>query len=79
MKVTVVGAGLAAATASSVLKKKGHDIEVFECRPHIAGNCFDSSVKGVEFTTMDLTPFTPISNVWDFVNQYASLTTFATP
>lgn len=77
MKVTVVGAGLAAATASSVLKKKGHDIEVFECRPHIAGNCFDSSVKGVRVHNYGPHAFhTDQQYVWDFVNQYAKFNNF---
>ena len=41
MKVNIIGCGLSGVTAAIKLKEKGHDVEIFECRDHIAGNCFD--------------------------------------
>ena len=77
MKVTIVGAGLAAATAAAFLKEKGHDIQVFECRPHIAGNCFDSSIKGIQVHNYGPHVFhTDQQYVWDFVNKYTSFNDF---
>ena len=41
MKAIVVGAGLSGATAAFVLKREGFQVEVFEERPQVGGNCFD--------------------------------------
>lgn len=77
MEVTVVGAGLAAGTAAATLKEKGHTIQVFECRPHIAGNCFDSSIKGIQVHNYGPHAFhTDQQYVWDFVNKYADFNNF---
>jgi UDP-galactopyranose mutase len=46
MKVNIVGCGLSGITAAVLLKEKGHDVEIFESRNHIGGNCFDSNLAG---------------------------------
>ena len=46
MKVKVIGCGLSGITAAILLKEKGYDIEIFESRNHIGGNCFDSNLAG---------------------------------
>lgn len=77
MIVTIVGAGLAAASAAATLKEKGHKIQVFECRPHIAGNCFDSNIKGIQVHNYGPHAFhTDQQYVWDFVNKYAEFNDF---
>lgn len=40
-KIIIVGSGLSGASACALLKNN-YEIEVFETRSHIAGNCFDS-------------------------------------
>ena len=40
-KIIIVGSGLSGASACALLKDN-YEIEVFETRSHIAGNCFDS-------------------------------------
>lgn len=47
MKITVVGCGLSGAVAARLLKDKGHSVEIFDCRNHIGGNCYDSNMYGV--------------------------------
>lgn len=44
MKAIIVGSGLTGITASVLLREKGFDIEVFETRQHIGGNCFDGLI-----------------------------------
>ena len=37
----VIGAGTAGSTAARILKDNGWDVEVFETRSYISGNCYD--------------------------------------
>jgi UDP-galactopyranose mutase len=46
MKITVVGAGLTGATIARLAAEAGHRVEVFEERPHVAGNAYDECVGG---------------------------------
>lgn len=46
MKVRIIGAGLSGATAAAMFKGAGHAVRLFEARPHIAGNCYDSILGG---------------------------------
>lgn len=41
-----VGAGLTTATIVSALRDRGLRMQVVECRPHIAGNCYDYACGG---------------------------------
>ncbi len=46
MKAIIIGCGLSGITAAILLKRKGYDVEIFETRNHIGGNCYDSIVSG---------------------------------
>ena len=48
MKVNIVGCGLSGITAALVLKSKGHDVEIFESRLHIGGNCYDNDIDVIK-------------------------------
>lgn len=37
----IVGCGLSGITAAVLLKEKGYNVEIFESRGHIGGNCYD--------------------------------------
>lgn len=77
MKAVIVGAGLSSAVASTILRKKGYEVVVFETRPHIAGNCYDSDLKGIKVHNYGPHAFhTEEKWVWDFVNQYDSFNNF---
>ena len=41
MKVAIVGAGLTGCTIARKLAEEGIEVEIFESRDHIAGNCYD--------------------------------------
>ena len=47
MKAIIIGCGLSGITAAILLKQKGYDVEIFESRYHIGGNCYDSNTNGV--------------------------------
>jgi UDP-galactopyranose mutase len=76
-KAIIVGAGLSAATAATILVKNGYSVEVFETRPHIAGNCYDSEIKGVRVHNYGPHGFhTDDDRVWKFVNNYDTFNSF---
>lgn len=77
MKAVIVGAGLSAAVAASVLRERGYSVDVFETRPHIAGNCYDSEIKGIRVHNYGPHGFhTNDEKVWKFVNQYDNFNDF---
>lgn len=46
MKINIIGCGISGITAGVLLKNKGHDVEIFEYRNHIGGNCYDTNIAG---------------------------------
>ena len=71
MKAIVVGCGISGATAAFLLKRKGFNVEVFETRPHIAGNCYDDIRSGIITHKYGAHVFnTNIDKVWNFVTQF---------
>ena len=72
MKINIIGCGLSGVTAAILLREKGHDVEIFECRDHIAGNCFDKkNDDGVTVHEYGSHIFhTNDENVWAFLNRY---------
>ena len=57
MKIIVTGAGLSGSVAAVLLKRAGHEVEIYETRPHIAGNCHDGKVDGVTIHSVRLPGF----------------------
>jgi UDP-galactopyranose mutase len=71
MKVAVVGAGLAGATAAVLLREAGHWVEVFETRTHLGGNCYDEWDRGVLVHRYGPHGFhTSNEQVWSFLNRF---------
>lgn len=76
-KAILVGAGLSAAVAATILKRHNYSVEVFEIRPHIAGNCYDSEIKGIKVHNYGPHGFhTNDDWVWRFVNEYDTFNSF---
>jgi len=78
MKFNIIGCGLSGVTAAILLKEKGHDVEIFECRNHIAGNCFDKkNDDGVTVHEYGSHIFhTSDENVWKFLNRYTKFNNY---
>jgi UDP-galactopyranose mutase len=71
MKVNIVGCGISGSVAAILLKEKGHSVEIFETRPHIAGNCYDSLLNGIRVHNYGAHIFhTNDDDVWNFLNRY---------
>jgi len=72
MKVHVYGCGLSGVTAAILLKEQGHDVEIFETRTHIGGNCHDyKNSDGCTVHQYGSHIFhTNDEDVWKFVNRY---------
>ncbi|WP_269848200.1 UDP-galactopyranose/dTDP-fucopyranose mutase family protein [Enterobacter sp. ASE] len=72
--VSVVGAGLAGATAARLLAERGISVTVFEAREYVAGNCRDARCPqtGVRVHLYGPHIFhTANEAVWQFVNRFA--------
>lgn len=71
MKVKIIGCGLSGITAAILLKEKGHDVEIFETRNHIGGNCYDSNVAGTLMHSYGPHIFhTDDEEVYSFLSRY---------
>jgi len=71
MKAIIVGAGLSGVVSAIILKEKGYNVEIFEQRNHIAGNCYDKKIEGIMVHKYGPHGFhTNNKMVWDFVNKY---------
>lgn len=71
MKIVIVGAGLAGATAARLCLDVGHEVDVFETRNHIAGNCYDAVWNGMVHHVYGPHIFhTHKRKVWEFANRF---------
>ena len=73
-RVAVVGAGFSGAVVARELAEAGHNIEVYESRVHVAGNCHTSRhASGVMVHVYGPHIFhTQHEHVWDYVRRFAT-------
>ncbi|WP_288431456.1 UDP-galactopyranose mutase [uncultured Agrobacterium sp.] len=72
-KIAIVGAGLSGAVIGRELAQAGHQVEIFDKRAHIAGNCHTErdSETGVMVHVYGPHIFhTDDAEVWDYVNRF---------
>ena len=73
----IVGAGLFGATMAYCLTQKGKRCLVIDKRPHIGGNAYTKSVRGINVHTYGAHIFhTSDKRVWDFVHRFAEFNRF---
>lgn len=72
-KIAVVGAGLSGAIIGRELAEAGHEIEIFDARSHIAGNCHTERDKETGVMVHVYGPHifhTDDREVWEHVNRF---------
>jgi UDP-galactopyranose mutase len=72
--IAIVGAGFSGAVIANQLAKAGYNVEVFESRSHIAGNCHSERDADTGVMVHVYGPHifhTDIERSWEFVNNYA--------
>lgn len=78
MKIDIYGCGMSGVTAAIFFKEQGHDVEIFEVRDHIAGNCYDEK-NSDGCTVHQYGPHlfhTNDEDVWKFLNRYTKFNSF---
>lgn len=78
MKVKIIGCGLSGIVSAIICKQKGYDVEIFETRNHIGGNCYDSNICGTlvhnygphMFHTNDEEVFSFLSRYTEWIEFY---------
>ena len=77
MKINIVGCGISGTVAAILCKERGHLVEVFETRPHIGGNCYDSLLNGIRVHNYGAHIFhTNDEEVWEFLNRYTKFNNY---
>ena len=78
MKINIIGCGLSGITSTILLKEQGHDVEIFETRYHIGGNCYDEKVEDITIHKYGSHIFhTNDEEVWNFLNRYTSFNDYS--
>ena len=73
--IAVVGAGFTGAVIAHQLAKAGYQVEVFESRNHVAGNCYTERDPQTKIMVHKYGPHifhTNSPHVWNFVNQFGA-------
>lgn len=79
MRFCIVGAGFTGAVLAQELSKKGHEIDVYETREHVGGNCY---TQRDEETGVNLHVYGPhifhTDNeiVWEYINKHTNMKPF---
>lgn len=72
-RIGIAGAGFTGAVIAHQLAKEDYEIDVFDARPHIAGNCYTERDLETGIMLHSYGPHifhTSNSTVWDFVRQF---------
>ena len=78
-KIAIVGAGFSGAVVANQLAHAGYSVEVFDSRPHVAGNCHSErdAETGVMVHVYGPHIFhTDNERAWEFVNRFSNFKPF---
>lgn len=77
MKAKIIGCGLSGITSAIVLKEQGYDVEIFDTRDHIGGNCYDTKINNITVHKYGAHIFhTNDDQVWNFLNRYTKFNNY---
>jgi UDP-galactopyranose mutase len=72
-KIAIAGAGFSGAVIARALAQAGHQVDVFDARPHVAGNCHTErdAETGVMVQTYGPHIFhTSNDQVWNYIREF---------
>jgi len=79
MRFGIAGAGFSGAVIGRELANAGHQVSIFESRPHVAGNCFTERHAETGVMVHRYGPHifhTKDERVWRYVNEFADMVPF---
>lgn len=77
MKANIIGCGLSGITSAIILQQKGYDVEIFDSRDHIGGNCYDHKLHNITVHKYGSHIFhTNDDEVWEFLNKYTTFNSY---
>lgn len=74
-RIAIVGAGFSGAVIANQLASAGYSVDVFETRPHVAGNCHSERDAGTGVMLHVYGPHifhTDNERAWEFVNRFST-------
>lgn len=74
MKFGIIGAGFTGSVLAHELASNGHEINLFESRSHIAGNCYTERDEKTNILLHKYGPHifhTDNQKVWDYINRFS--------
>jgi len=74
MKIAIIGAGFSGAVMAYKLARAGFDVDVYDSRDVVGGNCYSEKDKDTGILIHKYGPHifhTDNSDVWNFVNQFS--------
>jgi UDP-galactopyranose mutase len=75
-QIGVAGAGFSGAVISRQLAEAGHDVNVFDPRDHVAGNCHTERDGATDVMVHVYGPHifhTQFEHVWDYINRFGDM------
>jgi UDP-galactopyranose mutase len=79
LKVAIAGAGFSGAVIARILAEAGYDVDVFDPRPHVAGNCHTERDQQSGVLVHKYGPHifhTSNEEVWEFIKRFGEFKTF---
>jgi UDP-galactopyranose mutase len=77
MRAKIIGCGISGITSGILLKNAGYDVEIFDSRSHIGGNCYDEKIHEITVHKYGAHIFhTNDEEVWAFVNKYSEFNNY---
>ncbi len=75
-KIAIIGTGLSGAVVAQQLADAGYNIDIFDSRGHIGGNCYTERDPQTNITVHTYGPHifhTDNQQVWDYINGYCPM------
>ena len=76
-KAKIIGCGISGISSAIILKNYDYDVEIFDTRYHIGGNCYDEKIDNITVHKYGSHIFhTNDRDVWSFLNRYTTFNNY---